>query len=98
MISQEKNYKDYDSEKAEKGIGLCPFLLFGEIGKKLKQKSFSLLTQSGDGILYHERVFPGGEGDKDSLHSDRGAACRAGKRGAGRMDSVAKFIELARVG
>ncbi len=49
--------------------------MFGKIGKKLKQKSFPLLTGSGDRILHYERLFPGCKGDEDPVYSCGGAAC-----------------------
>ncbi len=46
----------------------------------------------GDGLLHHERLFPGGQGDKDQIYLDRGAAFHpsgdGGKRGADAVDGV----------
>lgn len=55
---------------------------------------FYRIAESGD-LIYIGKELP--DEYTNSEYFDRGAACRAGKRGAGRMDSVAKFIELARV-
>ena len=43
-------------------------------------------------MLYNGLLFPGGEGDKDQVYSDRGAACHPGgndgRRGAYKVDGV----------
>ena len=71
--------------------------------KKIRGKKISPYWHaSGDSVLYNECVFPGGEGDEDTIYTDRGIVSDAGgdggKCGVCEDDGVVLLIVLRVIG